>query len=301
MTGSATRADADPLFDEAFMAKLEHLEVVTRKVFASPGRGERRSRRQGAGLEFADHRRYSPGDDFRNIDWNVYARLGKLLLRVYEEEEDLWVYVLVDASRSMAVPDGRKLDHARRLAAAIAYVTLSGLDRVAVGTFSDKLDQQLNPARGKAWMFRTFDFLRRVQPSGATSFAEAMRSFAHSHKRHGIVFILSDLYAQDGYEQGIDVLRHHRFEPVIVQLSDRRELEPGLMGDVGIVDCETGERRELTVTPRLLAQYRAAHDAWRQEIQGFCRARQVPWFEAAVETPFEDIVLNMLRRGGILA
>lgn len=301
MSPLATGARAHTLFDEAFMAKLEYLELVTRKIFASPGRGDRRSRRLGAGLEFADHRRYSPGDDFRNIDWNVYARLGKLLIRVFEEEEDLWVYVLVDASRSMALPDTGKLDHARRLAAAIAYVTLSGLDRVAVGTFSDKLDQQLNPTRGKAWVFRTFDFLANIEPSGATAFAEAMKTFAHRHKRRGLVFILSDLYAQDGYEEGLDVLRHHRFEPVVLQLTDRRELEPGFRGDVGLVDCETGMKREVTLTPRLLARYREAHAVWKQEIAAFCKARQIPWFEAPVETAFEDIILNVLRRGGLLA
>jgi len=300
LSASPERAK-DDLFDEAFMGRLAHLELLTRKVFASQGRGERRSKRVGSGLEFADHRRYSPGDDFRNIDWNVYARTGKLLLRVFEEEEDLWVYVLVDNSASMGVPDKRKLDLARRLAAAIAYITMSGLDRVAVGTFSEKLDQRLSPSRGKSFIFQTMEFLRGVKPHGATAFAESMKTFAQRHTRKGLVFIISDLYAQDGYEQGIDVLRHHRFEPIVLQITDKLELDGKIRGDVGLIDCETAERRDVTLNPRLVARYAEVQAAWKAEIAAACKSRQVPWFEAPIDTPFEDIILGVLRRGGVLA
>lgn len=289
------------LFDEAFMARLSQLELVARKIFASPGRGERRSKRRGAGLEFADHRGYTPGDDFRNIDWNVYARLGKLLLKVYEEEEDLWVYVLVDASASMATGGRRKLDHALRLAAAIAWVTLSGLDRVAIGTFADGMGERLAPSRGKPWLFQTLDRLRAVRPDGRTSFEAAMRSFVHGHKRRGLVFVISDLYAQDGHERGLDLLRHHRFEPIVIQVTDADELAVTGRGDALLIDCETGDGRDVTLTPRLLARYKEVQSAWMGEIEAFCKARQIPWFEAPVARPFEEIVLGMLRRGGVLA
>lgn len=298
---SAPARKGPDLFDEAFMARLSHLELVARKIFASPGRGERRSKRRGAGLEFADHRGYAPGDDFRNIDWNVYARLGKLLLKIYEEEEDLWVYVLVDASASMAAGRGHKLDQALRLAAAIAWVTLSGLDRVAVGTFAEGLGERLAPSRGKPWIFQTFDRLRAVRPGGLTSFEASMKSFVHGHKRRGLVFVISDLYAQDGHERGLDVLRHHRFEPVVIQVTDPDELELSHRGDALLVDCETGDRRDVTLTPRLIARYREVHASWKGEIEAFCKARQIPWFEAPVTRPFEEIILGMLRRGGVLA
>ena len=139
---------ADALFDEAFMASLEYLEIVAKRAFQGVARGERRARRMGAGLEFADYRRYSPGDDFRHIDWNVYARLGKLLLRLFDEEEDLTVYLLLDGSSSMGLGDGGRFDQARRLAAALAYVTLANLDRVSLVALSDSVDDRLLPARG---------------------------------------------------------------------------------------------------------------------------------------------------------
>ncbi len=327
--GAGARAD-DALFDDAFLKRLEYLDIVARKAIASAERGERRSRKLGAGLEFADHRRYSPGDDFKHIDWNVYARLGKLLLRQYEEEEDLYIYLLVDASASMDVgrhapalppspraqaahgeasaiatrerlsPARTKLDQARRIAAALAYIALASLDRASLVTFSEKLGQRLMPARGKAQIFRILEFLRKVDPGGATTLGETMRAFVHDTKRRGLVVVLSDFYAQDGWEEGLNLLRYHRFEPVVVQLVDERELHPNLRGDILLVDVETNQTKEITLTPRLLDKYRAAHKAFSSELEGHCKSRQIPYFQASVQTPFDDLVIGMLRSGGIL-
>lgn len=325
--GSAAGRE-DALFDDAFLKRLEYLEIVARKAMASPERGERRSRKLGAGLEFADHRRYSPGDDFKHIDWNVYARLGKLLLRQYEEEEDLYVYLMVDASASMAVgrdappgalksaktegastpsgPSGKvspartKLDQARRMAAALAYIALAGLDRASLVTFSEKLGQRLLPARGKAQIFRILQFLRQVDPGGTTTFGDSMRAFVHETKRRGMVVVLSDFYAQDGWEEGLNLLRYHRFEPVVVQLVDERELSPNLRGDILLVDVETQETKEVTLTPRLLDKYRAAHAAFSSELESHCKARQIAYYQASVQAPFDELVVAMLRTGGFL-
>jgi len=300
---AATRRSAldGELFDEAFMARLEYLEIVARKRFASQDRGDRRARKIGAGLEFADHRRYSPGDDFRNIDWNVYARLGRLLIRLYEEEEDLHVYLLVDCSASMALGDRAKLDYARRLAAALAYITLASTDRVSVLPFSAALGQRLLPARGKAQIFRVLDFLRRIEPGGPTQMADSFKAFVHQTRRRGLAVVISDFYAQDGYEAGLDYLRYHRFEPFVIQLTDDRELSPDLRGDILLVDCETGLHREMTLTPRLLARYRATHAAWCAELEAFCRKRHISSFRASVQTPFDDLMLRIFRAGGFLA
>ena len=297
----AARVKDDALFDEAFMAKLEYLDIVAKKRFTSQARGERRSKRIGAGLEFADHRRYSPGDDFKNIDWNVYARMGRLLVRLYEEEEDLYVYLLVDSSASMAVGDQKKFDFARKLAAALAYITLSSLDRVSVLPFSAELGQQLVPARGKAQIFRVFDFLRGVRPGGQTSMADAFKAFVHQTRRRGLAVVISDFYAQDGYEDGLNYLRYHKFEPFVVQLTDDRELAPDLRGDILLVDCETGLQKELTVTPRMLTKYRAAHAAWCDELEAFCKKSQVSYFRTPIQVPFDDLMLRIFRAGGFLA
>ncbi len=288
------------LFDEAFMAKLEYLDIVAKKAYAGQTRGERRSKKLGAGLEFADHRSYAPGDDFRNIDWNVYARLGKLLLRQYEEEEDLYVYLLVDASASMAAPDQAKLDQARRLAAALAYVTLSSMERVSVVAFSEALGTRTAPARGKAQIFRLFELLAGLEPGGQTRMEDAFKAFVHATRRRGLAIVLSDFYAPDGYEAGLNLLRHHRFEPFVLHLTDERELDPKLRGDLVLVDCETGAEREVTVTPRVLERYRQAFEGWCGELETFCKARQVPYFRTSAQQPFEELVLRMFRAGGLL-
>jgi uncharacterized protein (DUF58 family) len=299
VTQSAKARDA--LFGDAFLARLEYLEIVARKALASPNRGERRARRLGAGLEFADHRRYSPGDDFKHIDWNVYARLGKLLLRLYEEEEDLHVYVLIDASASMAMGGGLKLDAARRIGAALAYIALANLDRASLATFSEKLGSRLLPTRGKSQIFRVFDFLTYVEPGGATAFEAAMRGFVHDTKRRGLVVVISDFYAQDGWEGGLNYLRYHRFEPVVIQLTDDRELSPDLRGDILLIDAETRTQKEMTLTPRLLSRYREAHAAFCAELEGHCKAHQIPYFRTRVQAPFDEVVLAMLKSGGLLA
>ena len=308
--------DDDTLFDDAFLKRLEYLEIVARKSMANPERGERRSKKLGAGLEFADHRRYSPGDDFKHIDWNVYARLGKLLLRQYEEEEDLYVYLMVDASASMSVgrdspssvgdsktkvsPARTKLDQARRIAASLAYIALAGLDRASLVTFSEKLGQRMLPARGKGQIFRILQFLRQIDPGGSTTFGDSMRAFVHETKRRGMVVLLSDFYAQDGWEEGLNLLRYHRFEPVVVQLVDQRELSPDLRGDILLVDVETQQTKEVTLTPRLLEKYRAAHQAFSAELESHCKARQIAYYQASVQTPFDELVVTMLRTGGFL-
>lgn len=293
-------ATKNALFDEGFMRKLEYLDIVAKKAFAKGNRGERRSKKKGAGLEFADHRPYSPGDDFKHIDWNVYQRMGRLLLRLYEEEEDLYVYLLVDGSASMAVGDGAKFDYARKLAAALAYITLSNLDRVSILPFATELQQPLMPARGKAQIFRVFDFLTGLEPGGQTNFHDAMRAFVHQTKRRGMAVVLSDFYASDGYEDGLNLLRYHKFEPFVLQLTDERELQPDLRGDLLLVDCESGAEKEVTLTPRVLARYRAVYEEWVGELETFCKERSLSYFRTPIQTPFDDLMLRIFRAGGFL-
>jgi uncharacterized protein (DUF58 family) len=288
-------APDDSLFDARFMERLARLEIVAKRVFRGDRRGERRSRRLGAGLEFADHRSYVPGDDFRHIDWNIYGRLGKLLLRLYEEEEDVTVTLLVDSSASMAT--GGRLTTALRLAAAMAYIALSHLDRAQVATFGEGLGPRLRPARGKAQIFRVLSFLRGIEAKGETRFSDAMGAFVHQAPRPGPVVLISDLYAQDGHEEGLERLLHHGFEPLVVHLVDPRDGRPDLVGDVELVDAETGATREVTITPALLDRYARGYEDWRAGIKDFCRARRIAHHEADCREPFDAIMMDLLRAG----
>ncbi|MGH7294389.1 MAG: DUF58 domain-containing protein [Polyangiaceae bacterium] len=236
-TKSAASPQDDDLFDDEFQRKLEYLALVSRKVFAGRLRAERRTRKSGSGVEFADHRDYQPGDDFRTLDWNVYQRFEKLLVRLYEEEEDLAIYFILDTSSSMAFGGGQKLRYAKKVCAALAYVGLANLDRVAMVTTSDRVMERMPETRGKARIFKAFRFLRSVQAEGTTDLGDAMKTFVAQHKRRGLAVLVSDLYDPRGFEKGINVLRYNKFDPFVVHVVDPAEGKPKLHGDVMVYDC----------------------------------------------------------------
>jgi uncharacterized protein (DUF58 family) len=288
------------LFDDDFQRRLEMLAIVSRRVFTGRMRAERRSKKKGSGVEFADHRLYVPGDDFRYVDWNVYRRFGRLLVRLYEEEEDLSIYFIVDSSSSMAFGGGLKFDQARRLCAALAYVGLANLDRVTLVGVSDELVARMPTTRGKGRIFKVFAFLRELRAYGTTDLGSSLKTFVAQHKRRGLAILISDLYDPAGFERGINVLRYNKFEPYVLHVVDPRESKPDLRGDVRVYDCETGDERELTVTPKLLTRMREAWTDYRGEIERFCVAHQVPYLPVEVGVPFDELVLTVFRRGGFL-
>jgi uncharacterized protein (DUF58 family) len=288
------------LFDDDFQKKLESLAIVSRRVFAGRMRADRRSKKKGSGVEFADHRDYAPGDDFRSVDWNVYQRFGRLLVRLYEEEEDLSIYFIVDSSSSMAFGDGKKFDQARRLAAALAYVGLANLDRVTIVGATDAVTSRMPTTRGKGRIFKVFEFLSELEAGGTTDLGDAMKTFVAQHKRRGLAVLISDLYDPAGFERGINALRFNKFEPFVLHVVDQKEARPELKGDVRLYDCETGEEREVTVTDSLLDDMALAFENYQKGIERFCTSRQVPYFAADVSIPFDELVLRVFRRGGFL-
>jgi uncharacterized protein (DUF58 family) len=294
-------ADRSGLFDEKFLATLEHLHMVSRKVFSGNLRAERRTRKVGSGIEFADHRTYARGDDFRYIDWNLYGRLDKLLLRLFEEEEDLYIYILVDCSSSMAIGNPLpKMHYAMQVGAALTYVGLANLDRVAILPFADRLLGRMPPARGKNRIFRVFEFLRHCDIGGQTDLAECMKTFVSQNKRRGLAVVISDFYDPQGFEQGINTLRYNKFEPFVLQVYDLREASPHLHGDLALVDCETGDVKEVTVSRSLLEAYKREHEKYCAELESFCTKRAMPFFRTHTSIPFDQLVLKIFRSGGFL-
>jgi uncharacterized protein (DUF58 family) len=296
----APQGSDEDLFDDEFQRKLDYLAMVSRRVFSGAMRAERRTKKTGSGVEFADHRDYAPGDDFRYLDWHAYQRFDRLLIRLYEEEEDLSIYFIVDTSSSMAFGDGDKLRQAKRLCAALAYVGLANLDRIAVVTATDEISGRMPSTRGKARIFRIFRFLKDVRADGLTDLGEAMKTFVAQHKRRGLAVLLTDLYDPAGFERGINVLRYNRFEPFVLHIVDPSEAKPDLKGDVRVYDCETGDEREVTVTAKVLERYGQAYAEYLDEVQRFCTTRQVSYFRADVNIPFDELILRVFRRGGFL-
>lgn len=303
---SASRAsDEDALFDEAFQRQLESLALAARKLVQGRDRAERRTRRAGHGIELADYRSYSPGDDYRHIDWNAYARTERLLLRLFEQEEDLGVSLLLDCSASMGGASATlgaptKLARGKQIAAALAYVALSGLDRVSIHALGVDEMARMPAARGKAQIFTALEFLRRLKPEGPTDLASAVAKFVARQKRRGVAVLISDLYDPQGIEHAISALRYARFELHVIRVLDGAEAEPAMRGDVELVDAETGLTRTVTVTPALLARYRAAFAAHRTRIERFCREKHVPLHTVTTGEPLDTATLRVLRRGGLL-
>jgi uncharacterized protein (DUF58 family) len=290
----------DDLFDEEFQRRLEYLAMVSKRVFTGAMKAERRTKRTGAGIEFADHRDYTPGDDFRYLDFNAYQRFDRLLLRLFEEEEDLSIYFIVDSSWSMAFGDGRKLRYAKQLCAALAYVGLANLDRVAIVAANESIGARMEPTRNKRRIFRVFEFLKRIDGDGTTDLETALKAFVAQHKRRGLAVLISDLYDPAGFEKGINVLRYNKFEPFVLHVVDADDAKPDLKGDLVIYDCETGEEREVTVTKKVLEKYASAWDAYLLRVQRFCLSRQAPYFRADIDVPFDELILRVFRKGGFL-
>ena len=288
------------LFDSDFLKKLEYLSLVSRRVFRGRLLAQRRTKQLGGGIEFADHREYTPGDDLRYLDWNVYAKYGDLLLKRFQEEEDLHVYILLDASKSMNSGSPNKFDYARRVAAALAYIALADLDRVSILAYADKPLDVLPLTRGKDRVLSILRFLESVKTGGsATDLAAVARSLVNRAQRTGLVVIISDLYDQAGFRAGVDLLRHRRFEPHVIQLHTIEEANPTFLGDIELDEVETGQRRKLTVTERKLKQYRQLFTEFLTAIETYCRTYSLSCTRSTTDLPFDELIMRMMRASGI--
>src|SRR5258706_10317254 len=227
-----------PLLDPDFLAQLEQLELVTRKSFLGRMKGERRSKRRGQSVEFADYRNYVIGDDLRFLDWNLYARLDKLFLRLFMEEEDLHFYVLIDNSLSMDFGQPTKLHYAKQVAAALGFIGLVNMDRVVVEAFNDRLVQSLPPVRGRRSLWRLMDFLEKIEPAGPSDLRKALRTFSLKCSGKGIVVLLSDLMDKGGYEEALRYLVARQLDIYIIQILSQEEIEPEIVRDLQLVDVE---------------------------------------------------------------
>ena len=292
-------------FENDFLKKLEYLHVVSKRALAGQNRADRLSPKRGRGLEFADHRPYAPGDDYRHIDWKAYQRLNRLLLRLFDEERDLSIYLMLDVSRSMAEP--AKFDMARRIAAALCYVGLAHLDRLTIVPFGNGLGHESSPGRGKGRIFRVFESLEQMQASGPTDLRESCKAFASRPRQLGLVVIISDFLDPrtqaegQGPEAGLKILRTLGHDVFAVHVTSEHDRDPGVFGTVRFVDAETGEVREIEVTPRLAAAYVAASDAHGAALKQFCGRYDIGYVRADAERSFEEIILRTFRQGRFLA
>lgn len=291
---------AQALLTPDFLSKLKQLELVSRRVFAGRMKGERRTRHRGTSVEFADYRNYVLGDEPRFVDWNTYGRLERLFLKLFLEEEDLFVYLLVDTSRSMGFGTPEKLLYAKQVAAALAYVSLLGLDRVSISAIGSGVRYRMPPKRGRSQATDVFAFLNSMQPEGTTSLADAARHFSLTTQRSGLAVVISDFLDKAGYETALKQLLHKKCEIWAIQLLSPEELDPPIAGDLRLVDSEDASAAEVTVTDRLLKHYRQLVSEYCTGLRNFCVRRGIGYLFANTHTPFEDLVLRYLKQSGLV-
>lgn len=288
------------LISGELLHQLEKLRLVSRRVLAGRGQGERRSMRRGVSVEFADHRQYHPGDDFRYIDWNILGRLDRLFVKMFVEEEDLTVYLLIDSSKSMSFGVVPKLEYALKTAAALGYIGLVNLDRVGASAFSSDGTATLAPHRGRSHVHLLFHFLEKLKASGSTVITGALREIAHSVAMPGLAIVLSDLLDPAGYREGLAALKSRGFEVVVIHVLSDAELSPPLPGEFRFFDSETGENVEVTVDGSTLKAYSSNLTQILEEAEQFCLAHEIDYVRCATTVPFEELVLQYLKHGGII-
>ncbi|MBL9119888.1 MAG: DUF58 domain-containing protein [Phycisphaerae bacterium] len=308
----------DDLIDGRLMARLDQIDVVSRKIFAGKVQGERRSKRRGISVEFADFRPYVHGDDLRFVDWNIYGRLDRLFLKVFLEEEDLSLVICVDTSASMRWGNPDKFVFAQRLAMALGYVGLVNHNRVSLVSWGSAANggglQRLSGVRGRRrtaemgqWLLRqepTPD-PKQVDPTTAMGFDDAMRSIALSRQGRGVMIILSDFLLKQGYEKGLRYLAGGAggYDVFAMQILSPEEIDPaanGVAGDLRLVDVEDQDVNEVTITPPLLKAYRDRLNAYCGKMREFCIRRGITHVLVDTQTDIDELLLDYLRKRGLL-
>lgn len=296
----AAKIDVSELLPPELMARLDRLDIVSRKIFAGKLKGERRSKRRGQSVEFADHRSYVVGDDLRFLDWNIYARLERLFIKLFLEEEDLHVRILIDTSRSMDWGDPNKGVYARRVAAALTYIGLVNYHRVSLFACADGLRGEAAGLRGRNRLHHAVNFLSNLTCDGASHLAASCRALAIRSAQPGIVLVLSDFFDKAGYEGGLRYLLRRDVDVYAVQVLAPDEIEPSLTGDLRLRDVEDDDLADVTISRALINRYKRNLEAYCEGLRDYCTRRGIHYLFTSTQVPFDQLVLGYLRHRGLL-
>jgi uncharacterized protein (DUF58 family) len=295
-----TAPKPEALLSSEFMARLDQLDVISRKLLAGKMKGERRSKRRGQSVEFADYRNYVIGDDLRFIDWNIYARLDRLFLKLFLEEEDLAVHILVDVSKSCDYGDPNKALYMKKVAAALGYIGLVNYNRVSVSAMADGVVAETGGLRGRTRVARLIDFLGNLQVAGAGDLGDSCKRFALTHRQKGVCVVLSDFFDKGGYENGLRYVAGGRYDLFAIQILSPQEINPELQGDLKLRDMEDDDMAEVSITQPLMKQYKANLNAYCLAVKDYITRRGGTYLFASTAVPFDTLVLNYLRERGLL-
>jgi uncharacterized protein (DUF58 family) len=288
------------LIDPQFMSRLDQLDILSRKLLAGKLKGERRSKRRGQSVEFADYRNYTIGDDLRFIDWNIYARLDKLFLKLFLEEEDLSLYILLDVSASTNYGTPNKSHYIKQVAAALGYIGLVNYNRVTLAAMADGIVAESGALRGRRRVAQMIDWITKLQPSGPSLFADSCKRFALANRAKGVCVVLSDFFDKGGFETGLRYLAGGRYDLFCVQTLSPQEIDPDLKGDLKLRDIEDDDMAEVSITQPLIKKYKANLNAYCLSLKEYLSRRGATYLFSSTTVPFDTLVLNYLRERGLL-
>jgi uncharacterized protein (DUF58 family) len=293
----------EELFDAAFLDRLRMLAVRLRKRRQLMRRGNQNTPSTGFTREFKDYRHYTPKEDYRAIDWRLYARLDKLFVRLYEETQELNLHIVLDVSGSMERPFAEKRRQALRFAVALAYLGLSNQQRVSVYSMSDATRQELPPLRGQGSVDKIIQCVTRLKFDGFTDLKHCFETFRPTRQRHGVIFVISDFFGRDvnAAQEAVAQAAAWPGESHFVQILHPEEREPQLEGEIELAEVETGERRRFWFTKRDAKRYAEAFDAFVESLSRECAGRRIDFMQCQTNEPFEERFLSMLMRGSALA
>jgi uncharacterized protein (DUF58 family) len=293
----------DELLDSGLMAKLDQMDVMSRKIFAGKLQGERRSKKRGVSVEFADYRHYVHGDDLRFVDWNIYARLDRLFLKMFIEEEDLSLILAIDSSASMNWGNPNKFVFCQRLAMALGYIGLANHNRVTLHAFDSSGIRPLSNLRGRRRTQEMGKWLLNQQATGQSGFSDAMRSIALARQGKGVMVILSDFMFKEGFDKGLRYLAGGGYDTFCLQILSPEEIDPGksgLAGDLRLTDIEDEDAAEITVSAALLKRYKENLNAYCGKLRDFCIRRGMMHLTIDTNTDISTLLMEYLRRRGLL-
>jgi len=288
------------LLTPELLVQLEKMELVSRKIFRGRMKGERRSPRKGQSVEFADFRNYVPGDDLRFVDWNTYARLEKLFLKLFLEEEDLHFYALIDASASMDFGEPTKFRYAVQLAAALGFIGLVRGDRVKIETLGTAKSASAPAFRGRRSLWRMLDHLESLSAGQNVSLAEGVKTFCLRNSGRGIAILLSDLMDKAGFQDGLRYLVSKDMDVYVIHVLSAEEFEPDVQGDLRLIDCEDFDMAEVTVTGPLLKRYKQTLASFVESAKEYCIRRGMAYVLARNTVPVEELVTGYLATRGLV-
>ena len=293
---TTSRKRLTDLLDPEFMNRLDSLDVMSRKILQGKLQGERRSKRRGQSVEFADHRPYVSGDDLRLVDWNIYGRLEKLFLKLFFEEQDLTIHIVADSSTSMSLGEPSKELFIKKLAAALGYVSLVNNNRVTISFFADGIKARLANMRGRNYLHKMAEYLLTTNCEGQSDFESSCRQLAAGRIGSGVMIVLSDFLFKQGYDVGLRRLISRQYDLYVIQVLCPQELSPSLSGDLKLIDIEDADSAEITVSAALSKYYKRNVTAYCNELKDFCTRRGLVYVLANSADSVESMVLNYLRR-----